>query len=778
MRFVDQDPLDRNRLPLDEWALVETQLPNDIGTAETVFTVGNGHLGLRGNDEFASDGYEFGTFVNGFHETWPIRHAENAYGFAQLGQTIINAPDGKGLRLEVNGEAFVLETAELSEYERRLDFQSGILSRKMVWTTQGGERIRIESRRLVSFVTRELAMLELTITPLDGAATIWLATELRNRQDEKSETPGEFDPRKAETVEDRVLQPRLTLERDGTVYVGSQATRSGMYVTVGLRAECRAPGEVSSELSLDADLTTQYWRTQLPVGEQLTLTRALAYATSATQRCDELADVAAEALASATAGFDQIAAAQRDWLDAFWSRTDVRIGGQRELQQAVRWNLFQLIQASARNDGGGVAAKGVSGSGYSGHYFWDTEIYVMPFLSYTSPHAARALLGFREGMLPAARERAGELNQRGALFPWRTINGQEASAYYPAGTAQYHIDADVAYALCQYVAASGDTQFLADGGIDILVETARLWADLGFVGRDGQFHIHSVTGPDEYTAVVNDNLYTNVMAKANLLAAADWVDWLREHDAPAAAAMTARLGLESGELDQWRAASEAMTIPFDEELGIHAQDDSFLTKEVWDFAGTPAEKYPLLLHFHPLVIYRHQVLKQADTVLAMLLQGQLFTPEQKRANFDYYDALTTGDSTLSGVVQSILAAEVGHEELALAHFRSGVFVDLANIHHNTKDGVHVASTGGVWSGLVFGFAGMRDFNGQLSFDPRLPSDWSALEFRLCLGGQLLKVRLDGRQFSCELDGERPLQLIVRGQPVLVTPGTETTVPLH
>ncbi len=296
-------------------------------------------------------------------------------------------------------------------------------------------------------------------------------------------------------------------------------------------------------------------------------------------------------------------------------------------------------------------------------------------------------LRMRYLMLPAARKRAGQLNEAGALFPWRTINGEEASAYYAAGTAQYHINADVSFALGKYVRATGDDEFLYREGVDIAVETARLWSTLGFwrFNEDGApevFHIHGVTGPDEYTTVVNDNLFTNVMARYNLRFAARVVTEMAERAPEEYALMAERLGLGAEEAEGWDAAAEAMHIPYSEGLGIHPQDAVFLEREVWDLESTPPEQRPLLLHFHPLVIYRYQVLKQADVVLALYLQGNHFTDEEKLADFEYYDPLTTGDSTLSAVVQAILAAEVGYQDLALEYFRESIFVDLCDAHPN------------------------------------------------------------------------------------------------
>jgi Glycosyl hydrolase family 65 central catalytic domain len=267
----------------------------------------------------------------------------------------------------------------------------------------------------------------------------------------------------------------------------------------------------------------------------------------------------------------------------------------------------------------------------------------------------------------------------------------------------------------------------------MLVETARLWADLGFYADDGQFHVHGVTGPDEYTTVVNDNTYTNLMARINLNFAVDAVRRLHAERPAAHAALVADLELREDELDEWERAAAAMHVPYDERRGIHPQDTGFLDREVWDLEATPADHFPLRLHYHPLEIYRHQVIKQADIVLAMFLLGDQFDAEQKRANYDYYDRLTSGDSSLSACVQSIVASEVGNEEHALAYFRFALLMDLADVAGNASDGVHIASAAGVWQALVFGFGGVRDFDGALSITPRLPTAWA-------LAGVLAAVR--------------------------------------
>jgi alpha,alpha-trehalose phosphorylase len=775
---ITADPLDRERFPVDEWALVEDEYARgDEGVTETIFAVGNGYLGLRGNADEGRGGHSFGTYVNGFHETWPIRHAEEAFGFARVGQTIVNVPDAKVVRLYVDDEPFVLFEADILRHSRRLDFRDGVLTREVDWRTPSGKRVVVRSRRLVSLEERHLAVVEYEVTVVDADASLLISSQILNRQDLDDEyhagmraAAGAFDPRRAEAFDDRVLQPVLRRNGGTRAVLGYRTTNSGMTIAVGADHVLETENEWDESSSIDDDIAKHVYRVRAKAGQPVKLLKTVAYHTSRgvpprelADRCDRTLDRAAEKPS------DEIFAAQRAWLDDYWARTDVEVHGQPEIQQAVRWNLFQLAQATARTDGQGVAAKGVTGSGYGGHYFWDTEIYVLPFLTYTAPNVARNALRFRLGMLDAARERAIELNQRGALFPWRTINGLESSAYYAAGTAQYHIDADISHALAQYVQATGDDDFLERGAVDILVETARLWADLGFWRSNGdqRFHIDGVTGPDEYTTVVDDNLYTNVMARANLRAAVRYVTKLSEQSPGAYQRLVTRLGLEEHEISGWQLAAEAMEIPYDEHRGIHPQDAQFLDKELWDLDATPLNKRPLLLHYHPLVIYRFQVLKQADVVLALFLQGDEFTAEQKLRDFEYYDALTTGDSTLSGVVQSIIAAEVGHHQLSQQYFLSSLYVDLADLHHNTADGVHVASTGGIWSALVNGYGGMRDWLGSFTFDPRLPADWEQLTFRLTIHGSRVRVDLAAEEIVFTLETGDPVTVAVRGESVEV-----------
>lgn len=785
--------IDRERFPVDPWRLTETRYAED-GVAETIFAIGNGYLGLRGNHIEGRGAHEHGTFINGLHETWPIRHAEQAFGFAEVGQTIVNAPDAKIMRVYIDDEPISFDESEVREYTRTLDMRTGVVERSFVWDTPSGKRIRMRDECMVSFEERHLTILRLEVTVENADAPVTVSCQLLNRQDGGNVYAGTpdaalkkgFDPRKTERITERVLQPAEYWQDGLRSALSYETTDSGMTVAVVADHVIETDNDYNVRMLVEPDIAKHVFRVQAKAGVPILITKLVSYHTSRGVPARELVDRCRRSLDRAAVESVEIQfARQREWLKAFWERSDVVIEGHDDLQQASRWCLFQLAQASARADGNGVPAKGLTGSGYSGHYFWDTEIYVLPFLTYTSPLWARNALRARVLMLPAARRRASQLNEAGALFPWRTINGEEASAYYAAGTAQYHINADINFALGKYVRATGDEDFLRRDGADIAVETARLWATLGFwrtttegaSAGEETFHIHGVTGPDEYTTVVNDNLFTNVMARHNLRYAARVVREIAQDDPRAYAALVERTGVGEGEPDAWDRAAEAIVIPFSESLGIHPQDAMFLEREVWDLAHTPDDQRPLLLHFHPLVIYRFQVLKQADVVLALFLQGNHFTPEEKLADFQYYDPLTTGDSTLSAVVQSILAAEVGYQDLAREYFEQSLFVDLGDLHHNASDGVHVASAGGVWSVLVSGFGGMRDHAGELSFDPRLPADWPSLSYPLHWRGSALQVTVTREELRIVARSGGTTSFTVRGAEYTVAPGEDAVVAL-
>ncbi|OKI99217.1 glycoside hydrolase family 65 protein [Kitasatospora sp. CB01950] len=715
---------------VDPWGISEhgLDLPGQA-RAESVFALSNGHIGLRGNlDEGEPHGLP-GTYLNGVFELRPLPYAESGYGFPESGQSVINVTNGKLIRLLVDDEPFDLRYGELRSHRRSLDFRDGILRREAEWTSPAGRTVRVSSRRMVSLTQRAVCAIDYTVEAVDGPVRIVVQSELV--ANEQLPGGGDGDPRAA-----AVLEAPLAAESrhaDGTKGVLVHRTRfSGLRVAAGIDHVIDGPERIDTAAEASEDQARITVTTVLNTGQKLRLVKFVAYGWSATRSLPAVRDQVEAALTAARyTGWDGLVAEQKEFLGKFWSDNDVEIEGDVELQQAVRFALFHVLQAGARSEERAIPAKGLTGPGYDGHSFWDTETFVLPVLTYCLPEAVKQALRWRHTTLPMARERAAQLGLAGAVFPWRTIRGEECSGYWPAGTAAFHIGADIAAAVVRYVRASGDTEFERTHGLELLVETARMWRSLGHHDAKGNFRIEGVTGPDEYSAVADNNVFTNLMAQSNLRNAADTaLKHLREATA---------LGVDTEEAAAWRDAADKMFIPYDEQLGVHPQADGFTDHQLWDFDTTPPEKYPLLLHYPYFDLYRKQVVKQADLVLAMQVRGDAFTPEQKARNFAYYESLTVRDSSLSACTQAVIAAEVGQLDLAYDYTAEAALMDLHDLGGNTRDGLHMASLAGACIALVAGFGGLRDRGEQLSFRPRLPAGLQRLCFAMNVREHLLRV---------------------------------------
>jgi alpha,alpha-trehalose phosphorylase len=754
---------------VEPWAVRETRLDLDVlAQAESVFALANGHIGLRGNlDEGEPFGLP-GTYLNSFYELRPLPYAEAGYGYPEAGQTIVNVTNGKLIRLLVDDEPFDIRYGRVLSHERVLDLRSGTLERAVEWESPAGTRARIRSTRLVSFVHRSAAAIAYEVEALEQPMRIVVQSELVANE---SAPPAASDPRAAAVLEAPLVSESF-FDRNARVVLVHTTRRSKLRMAAAMDHVVVGPSGFEADVESGPDVGRFTVATELAPGERLRVVKFLAYGWSSQRSEPALRDQVVAALTSAHhTGFEGLLRDQRAYLDEFWANADVELEGDVELQQAVRFALFHTLQSGARAEQRGIAAKGLTGPGYDGHTFWDTERFVLPVLTYTAPQAAADALRWRHATLDLARERATQLCLEGAAFPWRTIRGQECSSYWPAGTAAFHIAADIGDAVARYQAAVDDKDFECDVGLPLLVETARLWRSLGHHDADGRFGIDGVTGPDEYSAVADNNVYTNLLAQRNLRAAADAVARHPRH--------AATLGADLEEAAAWRDAADDMIVPWDEKLGVHPQSERFTDHQVWDFAATKPEHYPLLLHFPYFDLYRKQVVKQADLVLALHWRGDAFTDEEKARDFAYYEALTVRDSSLSACTQAVIAAEVGHLELAYDYFGEAALMDLHDLEHNTRDGVHIASLAGSWIAAVAGFGGMRDHDGKLSFAPRLPARLERLSFRLLFRGRRLKVEVTTAKATYTLlDGE-PLQIGHHGKELTISragPVTRTIPP--
>jgi alpha,alpha-trehalose phosphorylase len=743
---------------VEPWAVRETQLDLDrLAQTESVFALANGHIGLRGNlDEGEPFGLP-GTYLAGFYEVRPLPYAEPAYGNPEAGQTIINVTNGKIIRLLVEDEPFDIRYGELRHHERVLDLRAGVLRRTLEWVSPTGRSVRIASTRLVSFAQRAVAAILYEVEALDGKTPVVVQSELVANE---MLPATENDPRAAAALTSP-LRSEYFSERDTRALLEHSTRASGLTMAAAMDHIIEGPPGTTSKAESFADLGRLLVTAgDLVPGDSLRLVKFLTYGWSSQRSPAAIIDQVAAALEEARhCGWDGLLAEQRAYLDDFWDRADVEIDGDAELQQAVRFGLFHTLQAGARAEQRAIAAKGLTGPGYDGHAFWDTETFVLPVLTYTAPEAARDALHWRHLTLELAQERASSLGLAGAAFPWRTIRGQECSGYWPAGTAAFHVNADIADAVVRYQAASDDEAFSSGAGLELLVETARLWRSVGHHDASGRFRIDGVTGPDEYSAIADNNLYTNLMAERNLREAFDAIE---RHPQRAA-----ELGVDAEEAASWRDAAQAMFVPHDKELEVHPQAEAFTEHEVWDFDATAPEQYPLLLHFPYFDLYRKQVVKQADLVLALHLRGDAFSDDEKARDFAYYEPLTVRDSSLSACTQAVLAAEVGHLELAYDYLSEAALIDLDDLQHNTRNGLHIASLAGTWIGAVAGLGGMRDHDGVLSFAPRLPQALTGLTFRLSFRGRRLLVEVAHKRATYSLLEGSSLEIVHHGKKAIV-----------
>ena len=774
--------------PVEEWTVTEKAFDRKTNYRnETTFALSNGYIGTRGTFEEAYDfdlntGLE-GNFVNGFYESERIRYGEANFGSPLYSQSLLNLPNLKETALYAAGEKFDMEQGKTAEYARVLHMKEGFLERSLVWTSPGGKTVQIRTKRLASFDRKHIMATRFEVTPLNFSGKIRFLSKLQGdveNHTKKTNPIVDYGP-----FGRKLAVEKLKREGDRLYYEGTTQT-SGLTVGCGsshkIRREDEADGQsaVSDDRQYIISGETRELETCCIIEaaaakqETIVLEKMICYATSLDMGKEELETFVGKELSTAERiGYDELERRQAEYLRRFWESADIRIEGKESgaLVQGLRFNLFHIFQAAGRGGKTGMGAKGLSGEGYEGHYFWDTEMYVLPVFVYTEPETAKKLLDYRYVTLDKARERARVLgHEKGALFPWRTINGEEASTYYPLGTAQYHINADIAYALSLYLQVTGDKEYLKEKGAELLVETARIWADVGSFAecKDGRYCICCVTGPDEYNVLTDNNFYTNLMAREHLREAFRAVRWFEKAEPEACERLKEKLGLREKELLLWEEIIEKMYLPYEEKRGIYPLDDGFLMRKPWDESKIPAEKRAWLYeNYHPLFIMRHRMSKQADAILALYLHSNLFSKEEIRRNYDFYQEVTLHHSSLSTCIFGIVACSIGKMEEAYEYFMQSARMDLDDHHNNFYAGIHAANMAGTWQTIVNGFGGMRCQSGRLSFEPGIPEKWEKYSFRVRYRRSLLQVTVtkEAAVFSL-IEGEN-IKIWVYGEEVAV-----------
>ena len=767
--------------PVEAWNITETEFSMETNYRnETTFALSNGYIGTRGTFE---EGYNFtvdegleGNFINGFYESVDIPYGEWNYGFPTRSQSLLNLPDLKKTEIYVDGELFDMRTGKVEDYSRVLHMKDGYVERKLLWTSPSGKKVQLVMKRFVSFVHKNRMYQQMQVTPLNFSGEIKIRSVLTGNVENHTRKTnpligyGPFGSR---------LHVNKLAAEDGVLYYEGNTLGSGMTMACGSCYQISGNGdsEIVTVFGTDPEEISAACESTVEVAENTTITceKFMVYTSSQDMDADKLEGFARKELEEAVEdGWRKEFQEHQEKTHAFWNISDVEIYDDEALQQGIRFNLFHIMQSAGRDGRTGMGAKGLSGEGYEGHYFWDTEMYVLPVFVYTAPELAKKLLEYRFRTLEPARDRAKVLGHpKGALYPWRTINGEEASTYFPLGTAQYHINADIAYAFWLYVSVTGDMEFFKDMAAEVLVETARVWADVGYFAecKGGKYCICAVTGPDEYNAITDNNFYTNMMGRENIRYALKSLEMLKEQGQDVYEEFVSRMEITDEEIAYWQRIVDNMYFPYDEKRQVYALDDRFLMLKPWEDSKIPPEKRHLLYeNYHPLFVYRQRMCKQADAIFALYLHSNFFTQEELKRNYDFYQEVTLHHSSLSNCVFGMLACQIGNYDEAYEYFSQSARMDLDDYHDNFYAGIHAANMAGTWQAIINGFAGVRVNAGKLELHPYVPKQWKGMQFHILYRGRKLNIQLTHEKTRIELAAGEPLSLCLNDKEIHLEEG--------
>ncbi len=692
---------------------------------ETIYSQANGFIGTRGTfiEGYGKD-YEYNqTYLNAFYDEYDYFYEENFSGFPQKGQKFINLIDGQRMEFLVANKAINLHNCEVLSLKREYQLDKGLTIRTIHYKTEQDREFILIEKKLVSVVHKELIAVHITLKSINYEGLVTVKSSLGKAVKKHHEK----DPRIHSGLFKHFEVINVSKEKQS---ITVKTVKSNLYLnTVMIHKKPYSVIEVNQKLIgiKEYDISPK---------KDIEITKYIVY-TSSLYHKNYLEDSDKIVTELSNISFDDLVKKQIIYYNKFWDKAYIKIKTNKNIESLLNYNIYQLNSSGGESEIHNISAKGLSGEGYEGHYFWDTEIYMIPFFILTNPKKARNLLMYRYNTMDKAKEEAKNLGYtKGIKFPWRTINGEEASPYYPAGSAQFHINSDIAYAIIKYFEATNDLDFIVDYGFEMLIESARFLHEA--VNYNGNhYHLNSVTGPDEYTTVVDDNYYTNQLLSYHF----SYVSKLYHKYPEELVNVFTKLQVTKEEIASLKEIAEKIHLPFDKELNIYTQDAAFLKKKKLDLKLIPEDKYPLLMNFHPLFLYKHQVLKQADTMLSMMLLD--FDDESiLRDSFNYYEPITTHDSSLSKCIYSILAFKLRNYDLACDFYKRVLETDFLNTQRNTSHGLHVANLGGSYLGFVYGVVGLRIKENYLKIYPITTKDFKEYELSIMYLGETIKIKVD------------------------------------
>lgn len=732
---------------------------------ETLLSTANGYIGMRANFE---EGYppEYqtmrGTYINGFYDEHPVVSEEQSYGEKNVMQTLVNVIDVQGIKVWIDDEAFTLFEGTVLKFERSIDMEQGVALRKILWQSPQGKQLLIEIKRMSSFEKVELVTIDYKVKAINFTGEVTIVSEVNGNVENC--TSLDLLGTATEGTQHLVVT-ELKVEEDVTIM---QAKTKGSNLSMSVAVA----HSLTMTHVIEGTHVYSTYKGTLRKGKSVRLNKYIIFTDS--RRHGHSSAIAGIFVREAMEhGIDQWYRAQKDYLNGFWRYSKVDIHGNDGLESKVNFNIYQLLSSAGRDGYSSIPARGITGEGCSGHYFWDTDIYMLPLFTLTQPGMARELLMYRYKTLQASKRRAEALGHAmGAKISWRTIDGNTCSVNQLDDIAQYHINGAVAYSFSHYWHITGDIEFMLRYGAEVIIETARIWLDLGNYDHEGRFVINGVTGPDAYSTVVNNNYYTNAIAKWHLMEVGKLLSALEAYDSDQYDGLIKRLKLSHREIKGMVHAATTMYLPYSEVLGVDLQDDSFQQKAPWDFVNTPSTSFPLADYYHPLTLYRHKVLKQADTILAHLLLDNR-NIEIMLKTYDYYEPYTTHDSSLSYCVYGMMASRVGKGDKALEYLMKTINLDFEACQFATKNGMHMGNAGGVYMSIVYGYGGFRMHGEDVHIRPTVPLGWTGYGFTIIYRGCAAKVTVTNATIS--IKAEQAFPIVVYDEAYLVN--RSLTIPI-
>jgi maltose phosphorylase len=731
----------------DPWTIVETGFdPAYQRVSESVFSLANEFMGVRGYfEEGYSGDHLLGSYFNHLYEMMDIHHDQIFKGFITQGAVMLNTVDWLYTRLWVDGEQLDLAKSKFSGFTRKLDMRQGLLTREFVWETASGKKLRLIFLRFTDMQTTCLGCQRIIVEPLNFSGEIQFRCGL------DFNTHYEIGAGWDQTGKGGFQQSGQIInfwkcERKGVVDDGwaiqAQTVRSGHQLFSSFRLHSEqaiSPSLVQEEKFIGVDFVLAVQQ-----GVAASVDKVVVNDWHKMPEVDAVWTRGLElARRYAAATFDSALAEHTAFWKRVWDVLDIEIDGDPEVLQGLRFSDFQTYQSyHGENADLNALCKGMTGEVYFGWAFWDSEIYTHRLMMFIDPPAAKNLLLYRYHRLPQALERAKQLDCEGARFPFATITGMEDSGTWQHVDLEIHTDMAVAYAIWHHDKIFRDKEFLYHEGIEMLLQICRFLASAGgWSPLYGDFGFYGVMGPDEFHMMVNHNCYTNVMGKKAFEFTLSVLDEMQREAPEQYRQAVAQTGLNPQEPEQWKKMAEKMRIPKDERTGVYEQHAGYFDLPHVDLQHFPAEQIPIYKNWAYIKIFRHNMVKQPDVLNLMYFFSQDYTLEEKRANYEFYEARTIHESSLSPSLHAILAAELGKLEEAYTFFSYGARMDLDNYNRNTDQGLHVTSAAGVWASMIFGFGGMRTDGDVLIFQPTLPAQWKSYRFRVHYQGAVIEVRV-------------------------------------